>query len=78
MLGEDLKRMNNLHMMDTLASRMDNEDKYDDGVEYELPAEGLDWEEIARTMLCAGGDASEISFALQNYDNESTWFVLRG
>ena len=70
---EDLERMNmnNLHPADT-------DEEYDDGVEYELPAEGLDWEDIARTMLCAGGDASEISFALQNYDNESTWFVLRG
>ena len=70
---EDLERMNmnNLHPADT-------EEEYDDGVEYELPAEGLDWEDIARTMLCAGGDASDISFALQNYDNESSWFVLRG
>ena len=70
---EDLERMNmnNLHPADS-------DELYDDGVEYELPAEGLDWEDIARTMLCAGGDASEISFALQNYDNESTWFVLRG
>ena len=70
---EDLERMNmnNLHPGD-------NQEEYDDGVEYELPAEGLDWEDIARTMLCAGGDASDISFALQNYDNESTWFVLRG
>ena len=70
---EDLERMNmnNLHPADS-------DEEYDDGVEYELPAEGLDWEDIARTMLCAGGDASEISFALQNYDNESTWFVLRG
>ena len=70
---EDLERMNmnNLHPADT-------DEEYDDGVEYELPAEGLDWEDIARTMLCAGGDASDISFALQNYDNESTWFVLRG
>ena len=70
---EDLERMNmnNLHPADS-------DEEYDDGVEYELPAEGLDWEDIARTMLCAGGDASEISFALQNYDNESSWFVLRG
>ena len=70
---EDLERMNmnNLHPADT-------DEEYDDGVEYELPAEGLDWEDIARTMLCAGGDASDISFALQNYDNESSWFVLRG
>lgn len=70
---EDLERMNmnNLHPADS-------DEEYDDGVEYELPAEGLDWEDIARTMLCAGGDASDISFALQNYDNESTWFVLRG
>ena len=73
MFGEDLERMNmnNLHPADS-------DEEYDDGVEYELPAEGLDWEDIARTMLCAGGDASDISFALQNYDNESTWFVLRG
>ena len=73
MFGEDLERMNmnNLHPADT-------DEEYDDGVEYELPAEGLDWEDIARTMLCAGGDASDISFALQNYDNESSWFVLRG
>ena len=70
---EDLERMNmnNLHPADS-------DELYDDGVEYELPAEGLDWEDIARTMLCAGGNASDISFALQNYDNESTWFVLRG
>ena len=70
---EDLERMNmnNLHPADS-------DEEYDDGVEYELPAEGLDWEDIARTMLCAGGDASDISFALQNYDNESSWFVLRG
>ena len=70
---EDLERMNmnNLHPADS-------DEEYDDWVEYELPAEGLDWEDIARTMLCAGGDASDISFALQNYDNESTWFVLRG
>lgn len=70
---EDLERMNmnNLHPVDS-------DEEYDDGVEYELPAEGLDWEDIARTMLCAGGDASDISFALQNYDNESSWFVLRG
>ena len=73
MFGEDLERMNmnNLHPADS-------DEEYDDGVEYELPAEGLDWEDIARTMLCAGGDASDISFALQNYDNESSWFVLRG
>ena len=73
MFEEDLERMNmnNLHPADS-------DEEYDDGVEYELPAEGLDWEDIARTMLCAGGDALEISFALQNYDNESTWFVLRG
>ena len=73
MFGEDLERMNmnNLHSADS-------DEEYDDGVEYELPAEGLEWEDIARTMLCAGGDASDISFALQNYDNESTWFVLRG
>ena len=70
---EDLERMNmnNLHPADS-------DEEYDDWVEYELPAEGLDWEDIARTMLCAGGDASDISFALQNYDNESSWFVLRG